>query len=167
MDWVWQNADKIGGLAGALSSIIALIAVLFAVWQIAVSRSTAHEINAIQAYQLYLKACVEKPKFGSWEIFCKFSEGSFKKPYELFGERASEESEAYLWHVTEMLRMCELVLTVTREKHMKKSITSQIEWHDEVIIELWKKRGWGGDFSKELTGLLEKTIPSIKSLKSK
>ncbi|OYW82942.1 MAG: hypothetical protein B7Z26_01970 [Asticcacaulis sp. 32-58-5] len=161
MDWIWENADKIGGLGGAISSIIALIAVVFAVQQIKVSRSTAHEINAIQVYQEYLKACVERPKLGCWEIFAQYYE--YEAPAELFdSDEYDENVEAYLWFVSQMLQMCELVLASPHSKELEMSLKVQIGWHKETIIELWERKSWAESYSKKLRELVAEEIQSLK-----
>jgi hypothetical protein len=113
MNTFFQNIDDLSAASQIISAFVAIVALGFAAIQINSSRRSGREAAAIEAYQKYLRGCTERPFLADWRVFQKWSGG--KSP-EVVCKDLEVNSETYLWFLTELLYMCDLVLRSTNDR---------------------------------------------------
>lgn len=100
LDWIWVNAEKHAAISTVLALVVGGAALFFAAWQIASARTVAMQTTALQAYQTYLRACIDRPHLGTWKMFSSWSGIT---SIERLEDQTCEKVEAYVWALSDML----------------------------------------------------------------
>jgi hypothetical protein len=122
MYWIFENAEKLGGLATVGAMIAALCALVFALIQILEARSSQREATAKDIYRDYLKLAFDNPEFANP------AEGGWKDKGEWI------KDEKYRWFVTFMLNSCdEISRSKPRDKTWRKVIQTEFDLHKDYL----------------------------------
>jgi hypothetical protein len=62
MNWIFEHAERLGGLASVIAAFIALLASGIAIWALPSGRSSQRELTAKDIYRDYLKLAFENPE---------------------------------------------------------------------------------------------------------
>ena len=112
MSWIFEHAERLGGLATVAAAIIALLATGIAVWALLSGRNSQREATAKDIYRDYLKLAFEHPEIA-------------------VARRAdSVQEEKYQWFVAFLLTSCdEIVRILPRDKTWRKGIRIDLKPH--------------------------------------
>lgn len=163
IDWLWANAEKLGAMATIVAAFVGMGALIFAALQIASGRNVAMETTALQAYQDYLRSCIDRPHLGTWKMF---SAWSGHKTADQLEAQTDAKAEAYVWLLSDMLMTCELALIAARrDPSWLNTIDTQIELHAPAIQAVWPH--WRSVYSQPLRKVVDASLvrlaPSLSS----
>jgi hypothetical protein len=147
MRWVMENAEKLGGLATVGTMIIALCALVFAIIQIWVARTSQREATAKDTYRDYLRLAFENPKYANPEKFIALGDGGWKEDGDWI------QDERYRWFVAFMLNSCDEILwSQAGDKIWRHVILEDLRFHKSYLRsrEFEIAEGGWGMFSPEL-----------------
>jgi len=138
--WIFDNAEKLGGLATVVTMIAALGALVFASIQIRETRSSQRLATAKDIYRDYLKLAFENPKFsdpaaGGWR-----NEGGWMR------------DAKYRWFVAFMLNSYyEITLSNPGDKTWHEVIRVDLDLHKDYLnSDEFKEDGGWRLYSNEL-----------------
>lgn len=159
MDWVWTNAEKLGALATIVAAFIGVGALVFAAMQIASARAVAMETSALQAYQEYMRSCIDRPHLGTWKMFAAWSGQSSADTLE---DQSDVKTEAYVWLLSDMLMTCELALVAARrDRSWLETIHGQIVLHEPAVRAVWPT--WRSVYSASLRRVVDASLERLSS----
>jgi hypothetical protein len=133
----WAN------LSSNVTALVAVLALIGAVWQVIVGRKTQREATASALYADYLSKAVEHPKLASACVAVP-PEGEW-----------TEEYESYEWFVAVMLQACEQIVDLTRgDAAWEKTVQAQLEYHRDYLSKCTTERAF---YSDELVALFPRS----------
>jgi len=157
MDWIWTEAEKLGGVATMFAALVGLCALVPAAWQIVSAKSVALRISAIEAYQSYMRSCIDRPHLGTWKMFVAWSGHTSAEQLE---DQSDVKAEAYVWLLSDMLMTCELALYAARsDKSWLDTIHGQIKLHEPAIRALWPR--WRLVYSPSLRRIVDASLARL------
>ncbi|WP_316219322.1 hypothetical protein [Bradyrhizobium sp. SZCCHNR2026] len=120
MSWIFDNAEKLGGIATALTACVALCALIFARKQIQEAKNSQREATAKDIYRDYLKLAFEHPQFANPAIFVGEAKGNWKRTGEWI------QDEKYRWFVAFMLNSYDEICSIAQGDKI---------WHEVILID--------------------------------
>ncbi|MGJ5069844.1 hypothetical protein [Bradyrhizobium oligotrophicum] len=128
MSWIFDNAEKLGGLATMLTACIAIFALFFAHKQIQEARNSQREATAKEIYGDYLKLAFENPNFANPKIYV----GTANKGWKHEGDWIQDER--YRWFVAFMLNSYDEICSISRkDETWRKVILMDLRCHREYL----------------------------------
>jgi len=146
MRWIFDNAEKLGGLATVVTAVIAFCALIFAYKQIQETRDSQREATAKDVYRDYLKLAFENPKLSNPDKFTNV-EGGWKYKDEWM------QDEQYRWFVAFMLNSCDEILSSNPgDETWRRAILEDLKFHKGYLrsTEFKQEEGGWDLFSPEL-----------------
>jgi hypothetical protein len=145
MNWIWEHADKLGGLGEAVTAIVAIVAAIIAFTQIGSAwRSQRDATNAATAAQREATAK---------DIYRDFLRQAIQYPSYADGEQTDDA--AYKWFVAFLLAACdELLLANPNDEGWQQVIEEELYPHCSYLgsKEFNNFGGWGM-YSQELADI--------------
>ena len=114
MDWMWQNAEKIGNLAQVLILVVAVIAVAFAYVQIRAATASQREATAKSLYNDYLTLAFQHPQYAT-------------------PSQALITDDKYRWFVAILLNSSDEILKVGGHKIWEDIIATDLKYHKSYL----------------------------------
>ena len=140
MSWIFENAEKLGGIATVLTACVALFALIVVPLQIRAAKNSQREATAKDIYRDYLKLAFEHPKLANPTKFVGQDNGDWKH----MGEWIQDEQ--YRWFVAFMLNSCDEILSSRRrDKIWREVILMDFECHKDYLKSrefAEQERGW-------------------------
>ncbi len=156
MGWDINNWEAVGNLATVVTAAVAVFSAGFAFGQIFSQIKATREVRATEAYDAYLKLCVEKPEFSSTTAFQK----RFNRAPNPDAATNSNEDEQYLWFVSVMLNAGEqIILSAPKSQEWQSSLISQMSYHKTTLKLVWGD--WKRHYSQQLQKLVQEAVPQV------
>jgi len=146
MCWIFENAEKLGGLATVITAIVAVAAAIFAWRTIESSRASQQEATAKDIYRDYLRLAFDNPKLANPR--------AFENPERL------KQDEKYRWFVAFMLNSCdEIARSQPEDNSWRKAIIEDLKFHvDYLKSSQFKEDGGRSLYSLELRDIIDDVI---------
>jgi hypothetical protein len=137
MNWILDNAEKLGGLATVIAAIVAIAATLIAVCALRTGRSSQREATAKDIYRDYLKLAFENLDVAEARI----------------------RNEKYQWFVSFLLTSCDEIVRIRLTDDWRKAIGRDLEPHLDYLYspEFEKDEGWPL-YSPELKAIADEAV---------
>jgi hypothetical protein len=168
MNWAIQTWADVGSVATVVTAGIALLSAGFALGQISAQARVAREVKAIEAWDGYLRLCVEKPELSSSATFFR----TYSRYPNVDYTQNSKEDEQYLWFVSALLNAGEQILLNAPEgREWKAAIKDQVGFHEPVLKQVWYGRrkpepaldAWFPYYSKRMQQIVRNVVgPSLE-----
>jgi hypothetical protein len=142
MNWIFENAEKLGGLATVVAALVALLAICIAIWALISGRNSQREATAKDIYRDYLKLAFDNPEIAA-------------------ARRAdSAQEEKYEWFVAFLLTSCdEIVRIMPRDKTWREGICIDLKPHlDYFESEAFKDDGGWKLYSSKFKTIVEEAF---------
>jgi hypothetical protein len=169
MDWSIDDWTELGAAASVtaagvsiVSAFVAIISLFFVYSQIKSQSKSAREVKAIEAWDAYLRLCVDRPELSSETTF----ESAFKRKPNTNYLDNDKDDERYLWFVSVMLNASEQVLLNSPSwRDWRHAIRAQVVYHETFLRSVWldsdvegAPAGWRSHYSKRVCDIVESVI---------
>jgi hypothetical protein len=143
--------DWMSAIAESATAIFALVALVFAVWQVRVTKRSASQANSVTVWRDYELLAMKHPEFHG---ICQ--EQLDFKCLSLNGDR--NQFTSYGWYVSFMCWACEAVLeTFPKNKDWRESTAAQLSFHRAYLFSEWFETiGRSSTFQPEFRKLFER-----------
>jgi len=143
MNWIFENAEKLGGIATVVATLVAISATLVAIWALRTARSSQSEATAKDIYRDYLKLAFDHPEIAS----------DFDKDELLHNK---EKYEKYQWFVAFLLTSCDEIVRISPDDTWRRAILKDLEPHVWYLNSDFKNYEDWGLYSSKLRDLAQK-----------
>jgi hypothetical protein len=147
MNWIFENAEKLGGLATVVAALVAILATCIAVLALLTGRNSQREATAKDIYRDYLKLAFDNPEIA-------------------IAHRADRgQEEKYQWFVAFLLTSCdEIVRIMPRDKTWRKGIRIDLKPHLEYFRSREFEEDGGWDlYSRKLKAIADEAFEMVNS----
>ena len=146
MEWLWDNADKLGNLAQVAMMFVAAMALLFAILQIHSARRSQYEATATEHYHEYLNLAI-------------------KHPHLALPDKKATQSPEYRWFCAFVLTTCDEVINAFGSRGLWKETTIEdLRCHaDYLESSHFQEDGGWRFYSPELKKLFEGNLLQSKA----
>ncbi len=125
MNWLWENAEKIGTVLTAASAVAALVYAHLAITE---SRRAERHANAHELWRDYLRLAFDHPKLADPTLH--LSDFDYHK---LTVDGSSELFQKYEWFVGTLLDACVEILDFMPSKEWRATLRSQLKLHRDYL----------------------------------
>jgi hypothetical protein len=125
MNWLWDNAEKIGTLLTATSAVAALVYAHLAITE---SRRAERHANAHELWRDYLRLAFEYPKLADPSLH--LAEFDYHK---LTIDGSAELFQKYEWFMGALLDACVEILDYMPTKEWRATMRAQLRLHRDYL----------------------------------
>jgi len=125
MNWLWENAEKVGTLLTAASAVAALVYAHLAITE---SRRAERHANAHELWRDYLRLAFDHPKLADPTLH--LADFDYHK---LTVDGSSELFQKYEWFVGTLLDACVEILDFMPSKEWRATLRSQLKLHRDYL----------------------------------
>ena len=163
MAFALNDWSDVGDAATAATFVVAFASAVFAVGQVRGQARVAREIRATEAWDNYLRLCVDQPELSSVSAF----QNEYRRSPNLDYRQNSKEDEKYLWFLSVLLNASEQVLlSAPNWRRWRDAIADQLSYHAAVLDVVWSGsaesgQGWMHHYSERMRSIVRDVLAEL------